>query len=129
VNFLLMRQTSCRIFRINKNIAIISEFTVLSSIYLYLTVPICHIRGKEITMKTRGSVGWACVAHLLFCFEKTLYRTFNRCFLPNFGTFGYSVSDEKIFLEIDQSETRTACSSHVCYRNRTKWAFLIEDLP
>jgi hypothetical protein len=26
--FLLMWQTSCRIFRINKNIAIISEFTV-----------------------------------------------------------------------------------------------------
>jgi hypothetical protein len=78
---------------------------------------------------TRGSVGWFCVTHLSFCFEKTLYRTFHRCFLPNFGTFGYSVSDEKIFLEIDQSETRTACSSHVCYRIRTKWAILIEDLP
>ena len=27
-------------------------------------------------------MGWACVAHLSFCFEKTLYRTFHRCFLP-----------------------------------------------
>jgi len=26
--------------------------------------------------KTRGSVGWACVAHLSFCFEETLCRTF-----------------------------------------------------
>ena len=57
---------------------------------------------------TRGSVGWACVAHLSFYFEKTLYRTFHRCFLPNFGSFGYSVSEENIFLEIDQSETRIA---------------------
>jgi hypothetical protein len=29
-----------------------------------------------------GSVDWACVAYLSFCFEKTLYRTFNMCFLP-----------------------------------------------
>ena len=26
--------------------------------------------------KTRCSVGWACVAHLSFCFVETLYRTF-----------------------------------------------------
>ena len=31
-----------------------------------------------------------------FCFEQTLYRAFHRCFLPHFGSFGYSVS-EKIF--------------------------------
>jgi hypothetical protein len=24
-----------------------------------------------ITLETRGSVGWACVAYLLFCFEET----------------------------------------------------------
>ena len=29
-------------------------------------------------------MGWACVAHLSFCFEKTLYRSFHMCFLPNF---------------------------------------------
>ena len=28
-------------------------------------------------IKTRGSVGWACVSHLSFCFEETLYRTFH----------------------------------------------------
>ena len=60
---------------------------------------------------TRGSEG--CVVHISFCFEETLYRTFHRCFLPNFGSFGYSVSEEKIFLEIDQPETRIAYGGHV----------------
>jgi hypothetical protein len=40
-------------------------------------------------------------------------RTFHRCFLSCFGSFGKAVSEEK-FLEIDQSETRTACGCHVC---------------
>jgi hypothetical protein len=40
----------------------------------------------------------------------TLYR----CFLPNFSLFGLAVSEEKIFLEINQSETRIACGGHVC---------------
>ena len=39
--------------------------------------------------------------------EQSLQRTFNRCFLPRFGSFRQAVS-EKIFLEIDQSETRIA---------------------
>jgi len=47
--------------------------------------------------QTRGSVGWSCVAHLSFCFKKTLYRAFHRCFLPNVGSFGYSVSEEIFF--------------------------------
>jgi hypothetical protein len=38
---------------------------------------------------------------------------FHRCFLPSFGSFGQTVSEEKIFLEIDQSETRIACGGHV----------------
>jgi hypothetical protein len=41
---------------------------------------------------------WAEPEPLTFhCFEETLYRTFHRCFLPNFDSFGYSVSEEKIF--------------------------------
>jgi hypothetical protein len=48
-------------------------------------------------LQTRGSVGWACVAHFSFCFEETLYRTFHRCFLWNFSSFGNSVTEEKIF--------------------------------
>ena len=28
------------------------------------------------------------IAHLSFCFEETLYRTFHKCFLPNFCSFG-----------------------------------------
>jgi hypothetical protein len=74
--------------------------------------------------------------------EQSLQRTFNRCFLPSFGSFGQAVSEEKIFrnlyrdncilntdiyiqtrviflltediLEINQSETRIACGGHVC---------------
>ena len=62
--------------------------------------------------RTRDSVGWACVAHLSFCFEKTLYRTFHRCFLPNFGSFGYSVSEENIFLET-RGSAHWACIAHL----------------
>jgi hypothetical protein len=74
--------------------------------------------------------------------EQSLQRTFHRCFLPSFGSFGQAVSEEKIFknlyrdkcilntdiyiqtrviflltvdiLEINQSETRIACGGHVC---------------
>ena len=63
--------------------------------------------GKIDGTKTRGSMGWAWVVHLSFCFVET--TKLHRCFLPNFCSFGYSVS-EKIFLEIDKSETRIACS-------------------
>ena len=55
------------------------------------------LKTHYITSNTRGSVGWACVAHLSFCFEQTLYRTLHRCFLPSFGSFGQAVSEEKIF--------------------------------
>jgi hypothetical protein len=55
--------------------------------------------------------------------EQTLQRNFHRCFLPSFISFGQTVSEEKIFrnqlfqrrfLEINQSEIRIACGSHVC---------------
>jgi hypothetical protein len=35
-----------------------------------------------------------------------LCRTFHGCFLPSVGSFGQAVSEENIFLEIDQSETK-----------------------
>ena len=60
---------------------------------------------------------------------QSLERTFCRCFLPSFSSFGKVVSEEKIFLEINQSETRTACGGHVCKRIGIKWAIFIEDLP
>jgi hypothetical protein len=46
--------------------------------------------------------------------EQSLWRIFQGCFLPSFGSFGQAVSEEKIFLEIDQSVTRIACGGHVC---------------
>jgi hypothetical protein len=73
--------------------------------------------------------------------EQPFQKTFHRCFLPSFGSFWPSVSEEKIFknlyrdkcilntdiyiytrviflftediLEIIQSETRIACGGHV----------------
>ena len=33
------------------------------------------------------------------------------------------------FLDIDQSETRIACGSHVCDRIEMKLAIFVEDLP
>jgi hypothetical protein len=37
--------------------------------------------------------------------EQSLQRTFQGCFLPSFDPFGQAVSEEMIFLEINQSET------------------------
>jgi len=81
---------------------------------------------KKVIMKqTRGSVGWVYVAHLSFCFEKTLYRTFHRCFLPNFTSFGYSVS-EKIFL----NNTQKNCLWWPCLlKYWDEMSIFIEDLP
>jgi hypothetical protein len=43
-----------------------------------------------------------------------LYRgPLNRCHLPNFSSFGKAVSEEMLFLEINQSKTRMACGGHV----------------
>jgi hypothetical protein len=37
--------------------------------------------------------------------EQSLYTAFQGCFLPSFDSFGQAVSEKKIFLEINQSET------------------------
>jgi hypothetical protein len=49
----------------------------------------------------------------------------------SFGSFGKAVSEEKIFLEINQSETRIVCGGHVCYwigRSISKTAFPLKLL-
>jgi len=61
---------------------------------------------------------WAELVSLTFhSVLRKLYRTFHWCFLQNFGSFGYSVSEEKIFLEIDQSVSNN-CACHVCFTDR-----------
>jgi hypothetical protein len=55
--------------------------------------------------------------------------TFQGCFLPSFDSFGKAVLDKKIFLEINQSETRIAFDDHVCQRTGTKLAIFIKDFP
>jgi hypothetical protein len=44
-------------------------------------------------------------------------KDFTRMFPTNFlftTSFGQAASEEKIFLEINQSDTRIACGGHVC---------------
>ena len=43
--------------------------------------------------------------------EQSLQRTFHRCFLPSVGSFGQAVSEEKILLEINQSETKISVAA------------------
>jgi hypothetical protein len=50
---------------------------------------------------------------------QSLQRTFQWCFLPNFGSFGQTVSEE-IFLEINQPEANIVCGSHVRKQIATK---------
>jgi hypothetical protein len=46
--------------------------------------------------------------------EQYIEWTFHRCFLPSVGLFDRAVSEENIFLEINQSETTIACGGHAC---------------
>jgi hypothetical protein len=41
--------------------------------------------------------------------EQSLQRTFHRCFLPIFGSFGQAVSQEKIFLNRNMDATGHFC--------------------
>jgi hypothetical protein len=49
---------------------------------------------------------YVCVAHLSFCFEKTLYRTFHWYFLPNFSSlnFIWLLGFKEDFLEITRKK-------------------------
>jgi hypothetical protein len=47
-------------------------------------------------------------------FLHALYTTFHTWFLSGFGSFAQAVSEEKIFVKIDQPEGRIACGGHVC---------------
>ena len=45
--------------------------------------------------------------------KKSQQRTFHRCFLPSFCSFGKAFQRRR-FLEIDQLERRIACGSYIC---------------
>ena len=60
--------------------------------------------------------------------EEALQRILHRCFLPSLAPFCQAVSEEKIFLNSSQSETRIALGGHICWWNGTKWRHFIEDL-
>jgi hypothetical protein len=44
-----------------------------------------------------------------------------------YGKSSVAIAHRKIFLEIDQSETRIACGGHVCTWIGTKLALIIEN--
>jgi hypothetical protein len=69
---------------------------------------------------------WLPILELLPFFRQM--RILHRCFLPSLVPFGQAVSEEKIFFNISQSETRIALGGHICWRNGTKWRNFIEDL-
>jgi hypothetical protein len=71
-------------------VKIIILFNVFHKIFLVVKM---ECKATKFSDFIDSSVGWACVTHFSFCFEETLYRIFHRCFLPNFGSFGYSVSE------------------------------------
>jgi hypothetical protein len=56
-------------------------------------------------------VDWACVPHLSFCFEETLYRTFHKCFLPNFNQFG-QMDLKKIYFNWAITDKKCLCGSY-----------------
>ena len=68
-----------------------------------------EINQSEIRIACGGHVCWRIGTKLAIFIEDL-----PRCFLPSFDSFGPAVSEEKIFLEINQSETRIACGSPVC---------------
>jgi hypothetical protein len=49
--------------------------------------------------------------------------------IPLFLVLFFFFVKKIFFLEINQSETRMACGSHVCKRIATKLAIFIEDFP
>ena len=60
--------------------------------------------------------------------EQSLQRTFNRCFLPSFGSFGQAVSEEKSFF--NQPIRNKNCLWQPClFMDWDEKAIFIEDLP
>jgi hypothetical protein len=78
-----------------------SDFKVMGKFTTYdgRQMPSDGKNSHGLWLKKHIITGWKIkyIFNLSFCFEETLYRTFHSCFLSNFGLFGYSVSEEKIF--------------------------------
>ena len=59
--------------------------------------------------------------------EQTLQRTFHRCFLPSFGSFGKAVSEEKIF-KIQPIRNKNCLWQPCLVMDRDKMCNFREDL-
>ena len=60
--------------------------------------------------------------------EHSLQRTFHRCFLPSFGSFGQAVSDEKICLNLPIRNKNCLWRPYLLME-RDEMSNFIEDLP
>jgi len=54
-----------------------NDLSAILTFSLWSRWEILSVSMNRLRYWTRGSVGLACVAHLSFCFEETLYRTFH----------------------------------------------------
>jgi hypothetical protein len=54
--------------------------------------------------------------------EQSLQRTFHRCFLPSFGSFGQAVSEEKILKNLDRDNYILNTDIYI-YLNKTYLSF------
>ena len=65
-------------------------------------------------IRNKNCLWWPCFINGSKLNEHSQQRAFHTSFLPSFNSFGQAVSEQMIFLEINQSETRIACGGHVC---------------
>jgi hypothetical protein len=72
------------------------------------------ISKKSSPLKPLSQMNWNLVGSIYARSFIEIGQTFHTCFLPNFSSFGKAVSEEKIFLEINQSENGMACGGLVC---------------
>ena len=63
----------------------------------------CGFRGEDFynfrnrPIRKKNRLWWPCLLMDMGQNEQSLQRTFHRCFLPSFGSFGHVVSEKKIF--------------------------------
>ena len=87
-------------------------------------------RNRPIRNKNR--LWWPCLLMDMRQNEQSLQRTFHRCFLPSFGSFGHVVSEKKIFrnrpirnknrlwwpcflMELERNEYSLQRTAHKCF--------------
>ena len=61
--------------------------------------------------------------------EHSVKRTFHRCFLPSFSSFGQAVSEEKNFKKSTNQKQELPVVAMFVNKSELIWAVFIEDFP